>query len=489
MSSQHERALAAYRDSLPGGVTETFRIDGVDHLGIPIYNVDLFTDDGHFNGIGYGATETEALVGAYGELAEECHRHLSLADLSMRESSYAALLEEVGSAGVLDPLTLVLPAGSAYTPDLVLKWLPVARLKDNRTVWCPAEFVVSGNWELPDYPNRLTTCITNGMGAGDTEERALLHGLLELLQRDGNADRFRALDRGQVIDPATVTEPVREIIAYMKERGLDVTMKLARVTCGCASVYAVGDDLSDDAFGLAATGCGEAADPDVYHALRKAVLECASSHSRKRFNNLPFEQLEHEVPEGYFTRIRAAIDLETEEQRALRAMVEFVRSDKETVRQQLADTIFNRQTTVSAADLPSYTATDVPSRLQYVIQQLAGEGMEPYVYRSTSTRGSCSVVKAIVPDMEMEFGSYHRVGYRGVKRLLADDPFHLLKRAPGPGLALIRLTEARNQELDGPFYLNTSRLDEIIDPLYALYREPTAHAAPIALATDYFADL
>ncbi len=486
MSDQLDRALSAYRNSLPQGTYETLRIDGSDYLGIPIYNVDLFTPDSYYSGIGYGANETEALVGAYGELAEDCHLQLSFPKLPIREASYAELVHEHGKDGVLDPLTLVLPAGSPYTAETRLRWVPIERLRDGARVWCPAEFVVSGDWELPDYDDKLTTCISNGTGAGDTEERAILHALLELLQRDGNADSFRALDRGRVIDPATVSESVREIIAYLRGKGLDVTLKLARVTCGCASVYAVGDDVSSDAFGLSATACGEAADPDINKALRKAVLECASSHSRKRFNNLPFRRLDGDVPDDYFDRIRAAIDLDTEEERALRAMVEFVTSDKSVVRRRLAGSVFSHRETVAARDLPTLPQAEVPEQLRYVLRQLGENGMEPYVFRAATAGPDCHAVKVVVPDMEMEFGSYHRIGHRGVQRLLQDDPFKLLSREPAAGCQRIRLTDQREREVGGPCYLNTARLDALIEPLYGLYREPTAHAAPIALEEDYF---
>ena len=486
MSSQLEEALAVYRDSLPRGRTEMLRIDGSDYLGIPIYNVDLFTPDFYYSGIGYGANETEALVGAYGELVEDCHLQLSFPCLAQRTASYAELVAAAGVDAVLDPLTLVLPAGSDYRPERLLRWVQIERLRDGAAVWCPAEFVVSGDWELPDYDNKLTTCISNGTGAGDTKERAVLHALLELLQRDGNADSFRALDRGQVIDPATVSASVREILEYLQNKGVQVTLKLARVTCGCASVYAVGDDVSSDNFGLSATACGEAADPDVNRALRKAVLECASSHSRKRFNNMPFKRLAGAVPDDYFDRIRASIDLDQEEERALRAMVEFVGSDKKAVRQRLANSVFSHHTTVAAPDLPQYADEDIGARLDYVLKRLADAGMEPYVFSAPTTGGDCYAVKVVVPHMEMEFGSYHRIGYRGVERLLERDPFNLLSRQVGPGNALIRLTEALDRKLGGPFYLNTARLDALIEPLYGLYREPTAHAAPIALEQNYF---
>ena len=487
MSDQLDRALTAYKQSLPEGTIETLRIDRADYLGVPIFNVDLFTKNGYYSGIGYGADETQALVGAYGELAEDCHLQLHFAGLEQVSGSYNEMVERHGARSVLDPLTLVLEAGTDYDPDLTLRWIQIDRLGGGPQVWCAAEFVGSGDWEFPDYPNKLITVISNGSGAGDTENRAVLHSLLEYLQRDGNADCFRALDQGRVIDPETVSKEVRQLLDRLAERGLYITLKLARITCGCASVYAVGDDRSDDRFGLGATACGEAADPSVDKALQKAILECASSHSRKRFNNLPLEQARGFAPENYFRRIRAAIVLAEEEQRALQSMIDFVQADKSEIKARLASSVFSHRETIDARTLPNFTDPSIEARLAYVLAEMAKEGMEDvYLVSASTTGGHCHAVQLIVPHMEMEFGSYHRIGYRGVRRLLEDDPFKLLSRVSEPGTAPILLTPEHDQQLSGPFYLHTARLDEIVDPLYVLYREPTAHAAPIAIEEGYF---
>ena len=337
---QLERALDGYRKSLPEGKLEEFRIDPVDYLGIPIMNVDLYAEDGvHSNGIGYGQTEEQARLGAYGELCEERHTIVGFAGLPTEVGSYLEMSAKFGEDYVIDPLTLVLEAGSPYDENYELRWSPVHRLEDNEACWVPSSFVSCSNSQV-DYPNRLTTAIRNGSGAGDTEVRALLHGTLELLQRDGNADCFRALDRGLVIDPATLPEDCKSMIAELAGKGLHVTCKLARVTCGCVSVYAVGDDRTDDELPIGVTATGEGCDTDYGKALLKAITECASSHSRKRFNNIGWEHKEHLVPDGHKERALNALDLGKEEPRALEAMVGWLTGTREALRTKLADNVF-----------------------------------------------------------------------------------------------------------------------------------------------------
>lgn len=476
----HIDIINRYQRALPPGDSAYYRIDGIDHVGLPIMHVTFTTEAGdRYHSIGYGETEGEALVGAYGEIHEKLQLAYAFANADKVEATYNELVEQHGSDTVIDPVTLTLPAGSHYHADLPLCWTTITRYRDRAEVWCPVEFVASFNSELGDYPNQLTTAITNGNGAGDTLTRALLHGTLELLQRDGNADCFRALDQGRVLDVATFPEELQLLVAEFRKKDLEILPKLARTTCGCVSLYAVGRDLSDEAFPLSVTACGEAADPSYEKALRKAILECASSHTRKLFVHSPYERKAEVVPEGYITAEKETPDLDKEEPRALNAMVEWLGLDRDQLYDRLKDTVFSEREQVPVSGLPNYKADDLDARLDYVQQGLADEGMELYYSYAPSENGEILAVKSIVPGMEMEFGSYHRIGRRGVQRL-QERGDALLSRENGDGMARIRLTEEQEAALGGPFYLNTAALDAKIDPVYPLYREPDRHAARYA---------
>ena len=481
-------ALELYREALPPGEVTSFRVDGVDRLGIPIYDATYIPEDATHNiyGVGYGATETEALVGAYGELCEDCFHSRAFVALDLAEGTYPELCERFGADKVIDPMTLALEAGTERVDERRLRWAPVTRFRDSVTCYCPAEFVTSYNAELPDYPDQLTTAITNGMGAGDTLERALLHGLCELLQRDGNADSFRALDQGQVIPKDKLPTEVRAIVDELAAKDLHVTTKLARVTCGCASVYAVGRDTNArESFPLSVTACGEAADPDIATALRKAVLECASAHTRKIFYHSTFERKAPHAPDGYRAAQEAIIDLGHEEPRALSAMMRWLRMSREEVYAELADTVFSERTQVDPATLPGFSDSGQAERLKRVLEGYRGEGLEVY-YFDSSPRGEAGVrtVKAIVPGIEMELGSYHRIGLRGARRLLQRGD-GLVSREPDEGRERVVLRPDAEAQLGGPIYLNVAELDRRVATLYPLYREPSAHAAQHALEADY----
>lgn len=484
-AAHYRDIIERYRRALPAGTTSHFRIDKLDYVGMPVASVTHISEDGtsHY-GVGYGATEEEALVGGFGELVEEVHLDKSFQELRLEDGSFRDMQNRHGAEHVVDPLTLVLPAGSLYTPELPLRWAPINRLRDDAPCWIPAEFV-SIFASRVQYPNKLITSITNGDGAGDTRTRSLLHGTLELLQRDGNADSFRALDQGRVLDRRGFPADIVRMLDDLRAKGLEVIPKLARVTCGCVSVYAVGRDHTDDRFPLTLTACGEAADMNYHRALRKAILECAASHSRKLFYHSPFDRKRAITPPGYLDEQIASIRLEDEEDRAVRTLVGWMKMDKSELERKLENSVFRHRETVPVAGLPAFGSDDLEDRWQYLQDQIRQEGLEMYYFAAHTVRNDVSVTKSIVPGIEMEFGSYHRIGYRGVQRLLDRDD-QLVSRQVGLGKKRILLPKDKEEALGGPFWLDVQKLDSIIAPLYPLYREPTGHSARYALESGWF---
>ena len=66
--------MRAYLDVLPEGRVVGFPLAPLDRTGVPVWFVALFLDDPFFvgampSGIGYGASDDEALIGAVAEIA------------------------------------------------------------------------------------------------------------------------------------------------------------------------------------------------------------------------------------------------------------------------------------------------------------------------------------------------------------------------------------------------------------------------------------
>ena len=391
-------------------------------------------------------------------------------------------------AAALDPLRLRLPVTTKYAPERELQWVEARRYRpdvaraDHERVWVPVEAAAAHFFDLgEDAPqDPLFTPITNGLGAGDSFERALAHGLLELVQRDGNSAAYRALDRGIAIDLDRIEDPeLQSLLDHFDREGIDVLVKLAAADFGMVNLYVVGRERDPEQVPhpLMLTGCGEAAHPDREVALGKALREFAASRVRKRFTHGPLAPVLPLLPGGYRRRIfdePAAI----EESRSLEAMQEWVRLSPQETLARIEDSIlrvdrrvpFSSLSTVAAGSLKA--PSDV---LSVVAERIQGEGLDIFYVDLTSEGEAAHAVKAIVPGMEVETMTYYRIGPRNLRRLLDRESPLVGLGDPPPGAYRIPLTPRDEAALGGPAWFSIDAAEQALADLYAMYREPDFH--------------
>jgi YcaO-like protein with predicted kinase domain len=476
-----------YLASFPPEVVE-FPVTGLDVLNVPLHNAALPTSPRHpgGSGLGYGATTEEARTGALGEMAEMALSVRAHERLERVEASYAQLLATDGAARVQDPRTLCLEAGSDYDHERVLQWLPMTRLRDGATVLVPAELVASTPQDLPGAPppgGWLTTVITNGQGAAFDPDRAVAHALLEVLQRDGNATAFRAMDRGVAVDLAGLHDPdALHLLELLDTAGIDVEVKLASTDFGVANVYAVGCSRDGiEPVAVMATACGEAAHPDRDSAVRKALYEFAAARARKAFMHGPLDLIRRVTPPGYLESWFAGHPPErfVEEDRALQSMLGWARSGTPALVELLADRVLARRSSVPLINLPTWDGSDLHA---YVVNRVHGAGLDVLVELQPSA-GEVVAAKVLVPGLEVETMSYGRIGERGVRRLLEDD-VGLVAVGPDPGgWARVHLTVDAQERLGGPAWFDRVGAQRRVGNLYPLYREPGRHVVAQVLAS------
>ena len=461
-----------------------FRIDGLDRIGIPVVQANLIqSGEPATTGYGYGFTPIEAEVGALGELCEEVHVGAWLKKAPRIPGSYANLVAERGERGIADPLTLCLPAGSAYTPEMQLSWVEAKRWPSNEQVLVPTDWVAAYPYQLGEKA-RLIMPITNGLGAGFDYGHAIAHGLMELLQRDGNVINYRALDTGVVVEPDGVDDPeVAELLERLRGLGIGVTVKLAGTDFGIPNIYVVGDDRGTPTVPIQVTSCGEAAHPDRARSLRKALLEFCGSRSRKAATHGPIDVVRRVMPEDYVQKQIATAMLEEEESRALEAMAEWITQDAMELRHRLSDNMFSRRQEVHLSNLPDTgpaAMADTTARLNWITDKLAAEGLEVLWIDCSPPDTPVKVVKTIVPGLESETLSYHRIGWRGVKRL-RDRADPLVLSVPSEGTERIRLRPEDETKVGGPAWFDVALAQRLVDKLYPLYRESGPFSARLLL--------
>ncbi len=485
-------AALAYIESMPPGHVEMFSLTPLDNTNVACWNTIFLNDEGlpftgeTPHGVGYGSTDADAMIGAMGELAEAVHAASGFARARLTTASYATLCSRLGRHAVADPLTLCLPAGSDVDHDTVLDWAPAQRWPSGETVLIPAELAACAPGDLRSGYKPFTTPITNGLGAGPDIEFAIAHGIGELLQRDGNGLGFRAMDRGITLDmgDGPADPRTRALLQQFAAAGVEVMPKFGSDEFGVANIYVVGQQVSaEPPFPIMVTACGEAASLDREHALRKALLEFASSRMRKAFSHAPLDRIGHVAPPGYLQRFRAYHSLAEEESRALAAMKAWCKADAPTLTAMLRDTVFSTQASVRFDSLPRWSGPgDGKSQLAELASRLASAGLEIlFLDFSPPHAGRVHVVKVIVPGLEVETMSYHRIGERGVRKLLDRNSLLAGFGEPPTGAAPVRLPAGAAARLGGQPWLDVAEIDRIVGKLYPLYREPLVHSAPIAL--------
>ncbi len=476
-------AAHAYLDAFPAGDVVAFPIHPLDTLGLPVWVVALFPEDDALSGImpygvGYGATDEAAVLGGLGEIAEMVWPTLTLGERAKTKGSYADLVASLGARAVADPLTLCLPAGSEVGRDTPLDWVEARRWADGSSVLVPIDLAAYSAKELSPGYRPFTTIISNGMGAGPDLDWAVGHGLCEILQRDGNGLLFRALDRGATLDlDVPLAESSRAILDRFAASGIRAMPKFATDQFGLPNLYCVGiDEARAPTAPIMVTACGEACHPDRTAALDKALTEYAASRARKAFAHGPADLVATVAPDGYVRRFLAQAGgaAKSSDTRAFDAMRDWTQRDADTLRGWLADTMLSERSTHAFSALPSQPAVDGHARAAKARAAVEAAGFDIlYVDMSPADR-AVTVVKVIVPGMEVETMSYYRIGARNAEKLLAMDSPLIGFGEPTEIMREIRLTPADSERLGRPLF-DTVAADAIVGSLYPLYREPEAH--------------
>lgn len=480
-------AISAYLGALPEGEVLAYPLDPLDRLELPTWSAELFAAEGPMHhGVGFGETDERATVGAFGEMAETLFAGAAVKRLEQRRGSYDDLVQKLGADAVLDPLTICLPAGGDYTPARPLRWVEARRWGTDEPVLVPVELAAASPADVASEDGYLVWPVTNGLGAGPTVEHAMAHGLLELVQRDGNSATYRALDLGVGLRLDGVRDGgTRALLDRLDRAGIDVTVKLAATDFGITNLYVVGAerDPMETPHPLALSACGEAADPDREKALKKAVMEFVAGRSRKLFDNGPLSRMTAVAPGAYVGRAIRAATAEHEEDRGLREALRWLRLGPHEMRELLEDPVFAVRSEVAFSSLPEPTGgEDAGSPADSVAGRLRADGLDP-LYVDLSEPGSdVRVVKAIVPGLEVETGSYARIGARNLRRMLRHHGDLVGTEAPPPGAGKILLPEDRRDEFGPEPWLDVGALERRVGRLYPLYREPSRHVAALVAA-------
>lgn len=265
------------------GVTRVARLTGLDRTGVEV--ASAIRPLGHVLQVtnGKGARFEDASRGALFEAAELFASERPRSDAW---GSAGALARRHGRGAVLSPRALDgAGAGEPWWDELRLAWRSGVELSSGRSVLVPACAVhVPPPGAAPLGPAVLRWT-SNGMGAALRRDEALLHALLEAIERDQLAralpDGFTLRDVARrLLDPGTLARAApaaARLAAALERRGfrvhlLDASADATGLPCAAALVV----DREHSAVPISA---GYACRPRRDAALVAALLEAAQSRA------------------------------------------------------------------------------------------------------------------------------------------------------------------------------------------------------------------
>jgi len=229
--------------------------------------------DGRLKGkmfFGKGLSESQAMLSAGMEFSER----LAAADVlgcPIVVSSYREL-----AATAPDPRSFVLADDTAYAEDALLQWVPAVSLRHDHQVLVPANLVFCP-YEAPEPTIQIGDYDSNGLAAGNCVEEAILHGLLEVVERDAvMIAEYSGLPGPDVEIDLPRDDPIVELISRLEAGGTSVIVKDLTTDVRRVSTLAV--FLSGPGPGDCALGAGTHLSPRI--ALSRSLTEAIQSYPR-----------------------------------------------------------------------------------------------------------------------------------------------------------------------------------------------------------------
>ncbi|MEL7662707.1 MAG: YcaO-related McrA-glycine thioamidation protein [Methanosarcina mazei] len=261
------------------GVTRIADITNLDRLGVPIFSsirpsaapgaISIYS--------GKGSTEQRARISAIMESFERCLAERPGLNANIAgDISAPALVESYLNARenyvTLDPGSLLL--SQPYNPSSLLEWVGAYDLLNKEEVFVSANAVYHP-YDSPGQCQKLFLSNTNGLASGNVLEEAILHGLLEVIERDAISTAQFTRDLGKEIVLTEEDGYLYELSRKFKDSGIDLKIWLVPTDTGIPTIIAATDDVKLKDPALLVMGAGSHLKPEI--AVARAITEAAQS--------------------------------------------------------------------------------------------------------------------------------------------------------------------------------------------------------------------
>lgn len=257
------------------GITRVADITGLDVVGIPVVQVVRPFSLSNAVSQGKGRTMAEAAVSAIFESAESC--------FAERLEYFNPVSATANSLNVpYDHFERHLrPGGPQDWRDWETSWIAAGNLLNGNSGLVPFEFVHTA-YVVPSAPQEgVFVASTTGLAASFEEQDAIVHGILECIERDAiaRAHLTHGFFQRRRIDLRTIDDPpICDLLEALSSKGLLVGLWQAPSPVGMPVIWChLMEDREADAALLSHPAEGSAASTDPAAAIVYAIYEAAQS--------------------------------------------------------------------------------------------------------------------------------------------------------------------------------------------------------------------
>ena len=368
------------------GITRIADITDLDRIGLPIYTAIRPTaEDGAVSIYGgKGITKDHAKASA---MMEGFERY-SAERQDIDETIIASLSEIEEFGEYIDPKSLNLPKEFEKKDinDLSLEWSKSIDLISNREYYIPTNAIYHP-YISKDDSQSLFKSNTNGLASGNILEEAILHGIFEVIERDAwSIFELTHKNYAQIDISSIENEIIIDIIEKFESEGIKIKLMDFTADIKIPTIAASADDTITKDAGLLTLGMGTHLDPEV--AILRALTEVAQSRATQ-------------INGAREDTVRADFAREAGYERMKRINKFYFRDEEEQIK---------------LSDIENKSTSSITRDIEIVKDELVSNDIQKILYSNlTRPELDVSVVRVVIPEMELYTIDPSRAGYRFLK--------------------------------------------------------------------------
>lgn len=368
------------------GITRIADITDLDRIGLPIYTAIRPTaEDGAVSVYGgKGISKDHAKASA---MMEGFERYS--AEKQESDKTVIATLDEISKKGdYIDPKSLNLSKEleKEDISDLNLEWSISHDIISDKDYFIPSNAIYHPY--ITDMPTKsLFKSNTNGLASGNVLEEAILHGIFEVIERDAwSIFELTHKNYSQIDLDSIESDIVNDTIEKFESEGIKIKLMDFTADINVPTIAASADDTVTKDAGLLTLGMGTHLDPEV--ATLRALTEVAQSRATQ-------------INGAREDTVRADFAREAGYERMKRINKYYFKEEENKI---------------NLSDIENKSTTSITEDIEIVKDELISNDIDKILYTDlTRPELNISVVRVVIPEMEIYAIDPTRAGYRFLK--------------------------------------------------------------------------